>query len=245
MTTDQISGEAARPSRNKAMLSSDDASLFERFTRATDVRHAPLYQWLDEHLRVGRRALDVNCETGGFTVKLADRYDDVVGVDVAPTLIEIAERERSRPTIRYQICDMLSMTPEKDGLFDAVLAIGCICQNGSPDVVLACLRRLVAPGGILLVAEPLRPPNWGSEGWQADLAFRTARSVFDASGDIDDATVILRWMLSPTWFKIIETSVPLTREQFFRECSAALPAVTFNEEGGSLGLFAVWYAPAG
>lgn len=181
---------------------------------------------------------------GEFTVKLADRYDDVVGVDAAHALIEIAERERSRPAIRYQVRDVLGMAPEKDGLFDAVLAIECICRIGSPDVVLACLRRLVAPGGILLIAEPPRPPNWGSEGWQADLAFRTARSVFDTTGDTGNVAVTLQWMLSRTWLNIIENSVPLTREQFFQECSTALPAVTIDE-GGAFGLFAVWHAPAG
>jgi SAM-dependent methyltransferase len=240
MTTDPTSG----PPWDKAMLSSDDANLFERFIRAMDVWHAPLYRWLDEHLRVGRRALDVSCGTGVCTVKLADRYDDVVGVDAAPALIEIAERERSRPTIRYQVRNVLSMTPEKDGLFDAVLAISCITHIGSPDVVLARLRRLVAPDGILLVVEPPRPPNWGSEGWQADLAFRTARSAFDVTGDIDDTAVALQWMLNPTWLKTIEASVPLTREQFFQECSAALPAVTIDEESGVFDLLAVWRAPA-
>jgi ubiquinone/menaquinone biosynthesis C-methylase UbiE len=240
MTTGQTSG----PSWDKAMLSSEDANLFERYIRATDVWHASLYRWLDEHLRVGGRALDVKCGTGVCTVKLAERYDDVVGVDAAPALIEIAERERSRPTIRYQARDVLSMTPEKDGPFDAVLAIGYIAYIGSPDVVLACLRRLVAPDGILLIVEPPRPPNWGSEGWQADLAFRTARSVFDAAGDIEDTAVVLQWMLSPAWFKTIEASVPLTREQFSQECSAALPVVTIDEESGMYNLLAVWRAPA-
>lgn len=226
------------------MLSSNDADLYERFIRAMDVWHAPLYRWLDEHLGGGRRALDVSCGTGVCTVKLADRYDDVVGVDAAPALIEIAERERSRSTIRYQVRDVLSMTPEKDGLFDAVLAISCIAHIGSPDVVLACLRRLVAPDGILLVVEPPRPPNWGNEGWQADLAFGMARSVFDATGNIDDTAVALEWMLNPTWLKTIEASAPLTREQFFQECSAALPAVIIDEESGVFDLVAVWRAPA-
>lgn len=240
MITDQTSG----PPWDKAMLSSDDANIYERFIKAMDVWHAPLYRWLDKQLRGGRRALDASCGTGVCTVRLADRYDDVVGVDAAPALIEIAERERSRPTIRYQVRDVLSMTPEKDGLFDAVLAISCITHIGSPDVVLACLRRLVAPDGILLVVEPPRPPNWGNEGWQTDLAFWAARSVFDTTSDIDNTAVTLQWMLNPTWLKTIEASAPLTPEQFSQECSAALPAVTIDEESSVFDLLAVWRAPA-
>jgi ubiquinone/menaquinone biosynthesis C-methylase UbiE len=239
VTTDQTSG----PLWNKAIISSDDANLYERFIKAMDTWHAPLYRWLDEHLRVGRRALDVNCGTGVCTVRLADRYDDVLGVDSASVLIEVAERERSRPTIRYQVRDVLSMTPEKDGVFDAVLAIGCIAYVGAPDVVLACLRRLVAPDGVLLIVEPPRPPNWKSKGWRVDLAFQVARSLFDATGDIDDTAVVLQWLLSPTWLKAIEFSTPLTPEQFFQECSAALPAVTIDEKGGLFDLVAAWRAP--
>jgi hypothetical protein len=37
-------------------------------------------------------------------------------------MIEVAERERSRPNIRYQIRDVMSLTPERDGRFDLVLA---------------------------------------------------------------------------------------------------------------------------
>jgi hypothetical protein len=77
-------------------------------------------------------------------------------------------------------------------------------------------------------------PGWGSRDWQADFAFRTARAAWEATGDLDDVAAALQFVLSPTLLKITETSVPSTRDDFFRECSATLPGVTI-EEGDLLG----------
>ncbi len=235
-TTDKTGGATARPPRNTSRLYNDFASLYDRFTRSLDAPEAPVNRWLEGHLGSGRRALDLGCGTGRCTVMLADRYDDVVGVDAAPAMIEIAERDRSRPNVRYQTCDVLSLTPEHDGRFDLVLAIGCVQLVGPPEFVLGHLRRLVAKGGTLLVVEPVRPPTWGSRDWQVDFAFRMARAAWEATGDMDDVASTLRLLLSPTWLEISETSVPSTREDFIREYSAALPGVTIEEGYDILGV---------
>lgn len=119
-------------------------------------------------------ALDVGCGVGRYTVMLADRYDDVVGIDAAPAMIEFAERDRSRPNIHYQTRDVLSLTPEHDGIFDLVLAISCVVHVGPPKLVLSHLRSLVAKGGTLLLLEPMLHSWWGSRDWQVDFAFRAA-----------------------------------------------------------------------
>ncbi|MGH3899644.1 MAG: class I SAM-dependent methyltransferase [Pseudonocardiaceae bacterium] len=219
--------------------------LYNRFTRSLDAPEVPVNRWLDKHLRSGRRALDVGCGTGRYTIKLADHYDDVVGVDVAPAMIEIAERDRLRPNIYYQTRDVLSMTPEHDGRFDLVLALACVVNVGPPDLVLGQLRRLVAKGGTLLLMEPMWEPGWGSRDWQVDFAFRTARAVWEATSDLDDVVAALQVVLSPTWLKMAGVGVPLAREDFLREYSAALPGVTIEEgyERLGLGVFAVsWRA---
>jgi SAM-dependent methyltransferase len=145
-------------------------------------------------------------------------------------MIEIAECDRSRPNIRYQGRDVLSLTPEHDGRFDLVLSLSCILHVGPPGLVLGHLRRLVAKGGTLLLSEAMWKPGWGSQDWQADYAFRMARAVWEATGDLDDVTATLQLVLSPLWRELTEkTSVPSTREDFLRECSAVLPGATIAE----------------
>ena len=167
---------------------------------------------------------------------LADHYEDVVGVDAAPAMIEIAERDRSRPNIRYQNRDVLHLTPEHDGRFDLVLAFSCVLHVGPPDLVLGHFRRLVAKGGTLLIIEAMGHPTWGSRDWQVDFAFRAARAAWDATGDIDDVAAALQLMLSPTWLEVSGISVPLAREDFLREYSAALPGATVEEGYDILGI---------
>jgi SAM-dependent methyltransferase len=246
-TTNETGGATARPPRDTARLfnNNDLVDLYNRFTRSLDAPEVPMNRWLNRHLGSGRRALDVGCGTGRHTVMLADRYDDVVGVDVAPAMIEIAERDRLRPNIRYQTRDILSLTPEHDGRFDLVLALGCVVNVGPPKLVLGHLRSLVAKGGTLLVMEPTWEPGWGSRDWQVNFAFRTARAVWEATGDLDDVIAALRVVLHPTWLEMAGIGVPLAREDFLREYSAALPGVIIEEGWERLGLavFAVsWRA---
>jgi SAM-dependent methyltransferase len=246
-TTDETDGATARPPRDTARLFNDKdlVGLYNRFTRSLDASEVPMNRWLDEHLGSGRRALDVGCGTGRYTVMLADRYDEVVGIDVAPAMIEIAERDRLRPNIRYQTRDVLGLTPEHDGRFDVVLALGCVVNVGPPALVLGHLRDLVAKGGTLLVMEPMWESGWGSRGWQVDFAFRTARAVWEGTGDLDDVIAALQVVLHPTWLEMAGIGVPLAREDFLREYSAALPGATIEEgyERLGLGVFAVsWRA---
>jgi SAM-dependent methyltransferase len=244
-TTDETGGAATRAPRDTARLFNDVAGLYDRFTRILSAPEAPVNRWLDEHLGSGHRALDVGCGAGRYTVVLADRYVDVVGVDAAPAMIEIAERDRSRPNIRYQTRDVLSLAPERDGRFDLVLVIGCATHVGPPKLVLGHLRRLVAKGGTLLLMEPMWHPKWGSRDWQVDFAFRAARAAWEATGDIDDVAIALQVVLSPMWLEVTGMNVPLDREDFFREYSAALPGVRIEEGLDLLGIevFAVlWCA---
>lgn len=59
----------------------------------------------------GAKALDIGCGTGRFTVELANRGWDVVGVDVVPRAVELA-RERARAadvTARFVVGDVTEL----------------------------------------------------------------------------------------------------------------------------------------
>jgi SAM-dependent methyltransferase len=237
--------ETKRPPRETAALFSDLARPYEQFTRMLGMPDTPVARWMEDNVGTGGRALDIGCGTGRNTAMLADRFGEVLGIDGAPGMIELAAKERSRPNVRYEVHDVFEVTPEEHGRFDLVLAFSFVLHVGTPEIVLPHLRALVAPRGRLLVVEPQRPPTWGERGWQADLAFMSARAAYQASGDIDDAIVALKLVLGPNWMRISEMSVPPTREEFFAQYSAALPGAVLEEGGDMLGFFtASWQAPA-
>ncbi len=62
-----------------------------------------LLDWLPADL-TGKRLLDAGCGTGALAVEAARRGAEVVAIDVAPTLIEIA-RERTPTDLGARIHD--------------------------------------------------------------------------------------------------------------------------------------------
>ncbi|MCP4246806.1 MAG: metalloregulator ArsR/SmtB family transcription factor [bacterium] len=106
---------------------------------------------LPEHWTVA----DVGAGTGYLLPLLTARFDHVIAVDPVPDMLEIA---RSHPAlgradnVEYRTGD-LSKLPISDGQVDLALAILVLHHVPSPPEALAELRRIVKPGGRLLVVE--------------------------------------------------------------------------------------------
>ncbi|MGH8422217.1 MAG: class I SAM-dependent methyltransferase [Pseudomonas fluorescens] len=235
---------AARSEKNVIELFDDIADAFESFSGTLDSVERPMNRWMVENLPKGRRALDIGCGAGRYSVMLADLYGEVVGADPAPSMIEIAKRDRPRSNVSYQIRDAFDMTPEKDGLFDVVFAFSCVFHMAKPDVILPHLAALVAPRGVLVIFDPERPDDWGQENWRINYAFRVARIVYDVTGEVEMALNAIRVFTHESWLAISERSVPFNRAEFRREYSAVLPDVTFEDNIFPGFLTARWPRPA-
>jgi len=108
-----------------------------------DAMRDTLLDWLPPDL-TGQRLLDAGCGTGAGALAAAARGARVVGVDVSPSLIDIA-RERSGTnagvsSIRFVTGDMLD---ESLGAFDHVLAMDSLIHYETADV-LSALAALAA-----------------------------------------------------------------------------------------------------
>lgn len=100
-----------------------------------------LLGWLPPDLR-GARILDAGCGTGALSAAAAERGADVVGIDLSPTLVDLA-RDRVRPaagsgTIDFRVGDMLDETL---GQFDFIVAMDSLIHYRRDDAV-AVLARL-------------------------------------------------------------------------------------------------------
>ena len=96
---------------------------------------ATLLGWLPADLH-GCRVLDAGCGTGAASVELARRGADVVAVDVAATLVNLA-RERSAGQhgagrIEFRVGDMLDPSL---GRFDHVMAMDSLIHYRAPDII--------------------------------------------------------------------------------------------------------------
>ncbi len=98
-----------------------------------DRMRATMLDCLPDDLR-GARVLDAGCGAGQMVAELAGRGADVVGVDISPALLDIAERrlpEDLRKHVTLQSGDMFS--PDL-GAFDAVVAQDSMIYYRAPDL---------------------------------------------------------------------------------------------------------------
>lgn len=100
----------------------------------------------------GRRILDVGCGAGPLLASLRGRGAIVTGVDPSVRMLELARRRLGESTPLYRAGLGGSPLPCADGVFDD--AIACLVLHYLQDwkAPLTELRRVLVPGGRLLVA---------------------------------------------------------------------------------------------
>ncbi|KAK1820429.1 hypothetical protein LTR12_005155 [Friedmanniomyces endolithicus] len=102
-------------------------------------------------LKPGSRVLDVGCGTGvPVAAMLAEARMEVTGIDIAPKMIEIAEKEVKG---RFLVADCLDYEPE--GSYDAVFIIYSQLSLSYADVhaMVFRLAKSLSPGGLMCVGQ--------------------------------------------------------------------------------------------
>jgi ubiquinone/menaquinone biosynthesis C-methylase UbiE len=132
------------------LLDATRQKLLERARRSPAEFFAPL------DLQPRQRVLDVGCGTGDFLRLLAPLIAPgrAVGVDISETMVAEARRraDSSSPTTIYELGDAQDLAFE-GGSFDRVLATQVLLHVPDPGRALAEMSRVLAPGGIMSMAE--------------------------------------------------------------------------------------------
>ena len=101
-----------------------------------------------------RRVLDIGCNAGLHAMEWARRGAEVVGVDSAPTAIDLARKRASgMPRLSFEVADLLEGEFDRWGRFDLVTSLGGVFNCVSrADLVLAfrAVRSALAPGGVFV-----------------------------------------------------------------------------------------------
>ncbi len=112
--------------------------------------------FLLEHVHAGESVLDVGCGEGRFTAALADAGARAVGIDVAHEPLRRARSVRPDLDLRLVAPDGAWDLPDAD--FDAVWAGETIEHVVDTAGWLSEVRRVLRPGGLLLLSTPAHGP---------------------------------------------------------------------------------------
>jgi ubiquinone/menaquinone biosynthesis C-methylase UbiE len=99
----------------------------------------------------GRRILDAGCGSGPIAATLRDRGATVTGFDSSAAMLELASR-RLGPDADLHLADLSDPLPFPDDTFDDVIAALVLHYLEDWAGPLAELRRVLKPGGRLIVA---------------------------------------------------------------------------------------------
>jgi magnesium-protoporphyrin O-methyltransferase len=143
---DRTATEAWKQLTSNAPVSSVRATV----RAGRDRMRTTLLDWLGDDLS-GMRILDAGCGTGALTIEAAGRGANVVGVDIAPSLVAIA-KERAEAaglmpghSMQYRAIDFIAgdMLCAGLGRFDAIIAMDSLIHYAPVDKIelLARLAR--------------------------------------------------------------------------------------------------------
>lgn len=120
-----------------------------------------------DQIAKGSRVLDLGTGSGRLLAGLAARASSVIGVDASPALLDEARRRTADlpadDSVELRLGDMAHL-PVKDGEVDTVVANMVLHHLPEPARVFPEIRRVLRPGGTLLIGEFL--PH--SEEWMRD-----------------------------------------------------------------------------
>jgi len=122
-----------------------------------DAMRATLLDWLPADL-TGRRVLDAGCGTGALSVEAARRGAEVVAIDLAATLVDVARERAPRDlagSIDFRVGDMLDPAL---GRFDHAVAMDSLIHYDASDIlrVLSALAPRVS-ASIVMTHAPRTP----------------------------------------------------------------------------------------
>jgi len=131
----------------------------EEFFATGRVEVAEVFSYLDR-LGLGQRrdtALDFGCGVGRLTQAIAERYGQVIGVDISPTMLRLARRyNRFGDRCRYVVNRRAHLAVLGHMRFDLILT-HIVLQHMKPDLALGYIREFLwflAPGGVAVFQLP-------------------------------------------------------------------------------------------
>jgi SAM-dependent methyltransferase len=119
--------------------------------------------WYLAYIAPDATVLDVGCGHGMHALKAARRCRHVVGVDGNLESLGVAlrsSRSRPSPNAAFFAADLEQGLSVKGSRFDTVICLDLLEHVRQRDLLLTEIRRVLKPGGTMLLSVPNRGTSW-------------------------------------------------------------------------------------
>jgi ubiquinone/menaquinone biosynthesis C-methylase UbiE len=122
-----------------------------------------VYDRFSRYIEKGHVVLDIGCGTGALTLKAALKQARVKGIDINPRMLEIAAKRLSEAgcakNVEFVEMGVAELGNEITESYDVAMSVLCFSELTSDELhySLKEISRILKPGGLLLVADEVRP----------------------------------------------------------------------------------------
>jgi len=131
-----------------------------RFSRSA---YAEMYRRMSEALTKEMDVLEIATGTGLIALNIAEAVRSVEATDFSPKMIETAKKKKVPGNVHFSVEDAAALS-FPDRAFDAVVISNALHIMPEPERVLANIKRVLKPGGILIAPNfshgHLRASSW-------------------------------------------------------------------------------------
>ena len=123
------------------------------------------YERLVSYIKNGQKVLDIGCGTGALTLRAAQKGARVKGIDVNSQMLEIAQKRASEANLtqNIELCEMgvAELGSEESESYHVVTSGLCFSELTENELLytLKEVKRILKPGGLLLIADEVRPKS--------------------------------------------------------------------------------------
>jgi ubiquinone/menaquinone biosynthesis C-methylase UbiE len=123
------------------------------------------YDQLAVYIKRGQKVLDIGCGTGALTFRAARKGAFVKGIDMNAGMLEFAQKRAIETSLlpSVELCEMgiAELDQERSARYDIVMSGLCFSELSENELqyTLKQAKRVLKPGGFLLVADEIRPES--------------------------------------------------------------------------------------
>ena len=127
--------------------------------KRTDVEFSIPLEHLHRYLYIGRllhdlRVLDLLTREGHGAQILAESAKSVTALDANEAIVQQATQNYRRGNLKFMVGSLSSVPLTENHIFDAVVAFEAFEETTDPARFVSTIKRLLAPGGFLIIAAP-------------------------------------------------------------------------------------------